>query len=124
PVEPPLGLAHLAAQRIRPAAVGAAGLLSEAGSCTRLGPPRAQERGESIAFLDEVPVRLLVLTQRKVAGPLVVCVGSCELAHASRLCVERDDARDRPVEERAVMRDDDDRAAERVDEPFEAIEPR
>src|SRR5439155_24653579 len=44
PLEPLLGLADLRAQRIRAAAVGAAGLLAESGAWTRLVLPRVAQR--------------------------------------------------------------------------------
>ncbi|MDX6506064.1 MAG: hypothetical protein QOG06_708 [Gaiellaceae bacterium] len=118
PLDALLRLAHFSAKRIRPASIGhrAAG--------ARLNLPLVEKRREALVLLGPACVRLRLAARCKVASVLVRGVVSGELTHAPRLRVEGDDARHRAVEERAVVRNEDKRAAEAGDELFEPVESR
>ncbi len=124
PLEQLLGLPHLRAKRVRPAPVGAARLLAEARAlCARLGPPRGEERGELAPALAGIGVVRIRGVTRLVAPPGVVRPAARPIDDRVRAWVDLRDAPDRPVEERPIVRDEDDRPGEAVHERLELREP-
>jgi hypothetical protein len=114
---------HLGPQRVRAAAVGAAGLLPEREAGARLAASFAQQRLEPGSFAHVLAVQPLVALALHRSLALPVGVRSRVLVHSPRLGVERDDSRDCSVEELAVVRHRDDRAWETADEALEPFEP-
>src|SRR5262249_27583892 len=64
-----------------------------------------------------------MLRPRPRAGRRVVAPGTRVLVHPARLRLELDDARDGPVEERAIVRDEHHACGELVEKTLEPCEP-
>ena len=125
PLEQLLGLSHLGAERVRPPPVGAARLLAEARALgARLCPPGREERRELAAAFAGIGIVRVRGTARLVATPGIVGPTARPLDDPVRAGVDLRDAPDRPVEERPVVRDQDDRPGEAVHECLELREPR
>src|SRR6185436_14701329 len=90
---------------------------------TRLGEAIREKRLEPSALFDVRRVLARPPLAERLARPLVVAPAPGELGDAARLGLELDDPGHRPVEERAVVRDEHDGAREAVEEALEAVEP-
>ena len=125
-LERALGLTHLGHQRVRAATVGAAGVLAHRVAVgARLARALLEQRldvpapllciGEALVLpqaLERAPLRVLAPAARPLPDPV-------------RPRVDLDDPRHDPVEERAVVRDDDEAALapqQEALEPVEAVE--
>jgi hypothetical protein len=122
-LEKSLRLADLRLERMRRAPVRAARLVAERIALrARLRATRAQELGES----SPPQLRLVELRHGRsalgVTCDLVVRPPARPLAGATRSRVDRDHAVDRPVEQLAIVRDEHERAAVRLEEALEAAE--
>ena len=116
-VEQPLRLPHLRHQGMRAAAVG------HAPSGTGLVAALVEQRRELLAALLRLLEPLVLAGAGGIARGGVLRPASRELAHAPAAVLDLGDARHRPVEERPVVRDDDEGGFGRRDEPLEALEP-
>ena len=115
PFERALGLPHLAAQRIRAAAVGSAALLAEPGAAAGLDAA-LQRASASISRRrsSACSKRVVGRGARSIPRRLVLAEAARPLAHAPRAGLDLDDPRHRPVEELPVVRDDDEPAVAHV----------
>src|SRR6185503_918234 len=124
PLEQLLGLPHLRAECVRPPPVGAARLLAEARALgARLCPPGREERRELAATFAGMHIVRVRSMARLVATPGIVGPTACPLDDPVRAGVDLRDTPDSPIEERPVVRDQDDGPGEAVDERLELREP-
>ena len=82
-----------------------------------------EQRRELLAALLRLLEPLVLPAARGIARGGVLRPASRELPHAPAAVLDLGDARYRPVEERPVVRDDDEGGFRRRDEPLEALEP-
>jgi hypothetical protein len=111
PLERPLGLADLRAQRVRAAPVRAARPLPQRRAAPRLAAPRTEEPFELEAPLVRLLEPPVVLGPVALPCGLVCAPAAGVLERAAAALVQLDDPRHRPIQEIAVVRHDHRRAA-------------
>ena len=117
PLERALGLAHLPGECLRPAAVG------HTARGVRLAAASGEQRLDLASPLLRVGECLVLAGASEVARGLVVAPGTGPLMHAMRPGIDLGDPLDRPVEERAIVRDEREPAVEAGEETLEPVQP-
>ena len=121
-VEASLRGAHRARERLGRAAVGTTQLLRLVSADPRARPPRRDRLRPALALLDvALPCAAVGVAARR-ASALELGPAARVLARPARLGLELEHARDGPLQERAVVRDDDGARGEIVEEALEERE--